>query len=504
VKPIGIMTCFAAFAVLAASACSEGHGDATADLSSAIHGGGGSATDEAALTEGADTFPSLAMYDDAAGPVLESTFDSPSGPLAFRYRVIDGDAVAEGDILLGEEVAAGVRSSTSVGRHWPRAVVPYVVDANLPAQERVTAAIAHWEAKTKLRFVPRTTERDYVHFRPGGGCSSAVGQAGGRQSINLTTSENASTVAAIGIDRTVEPERTYFFYARGFATAGTPMRAAGQSAHFRYTPAPGQTPASLVDVAFASNGHLFAFYKDGTVSEGDREDFTLHAPPRPYVLPDGKSPADVVGFAIDASDHVHAFYRNGTFSIGTVTDLASVAAPATFTVVDGKTPADVALVDVAKDGAFHAFYREPATTPDGGVAPPRVLQSTWGTAAALAEGSGLLKTTFPGNCPTGATIHEIGHAVGLWHEQTRHDRSEHVRIVWENITPANRFNFDRHSRIIGADSGGYDFGSIMHYGPKAFSANGGETIVPIGGGTFTEQRTGLSDTDLVGVRAMYP
>lgn len=227
---------------------------------------------------------------------------------AIQYAVVDGLAMFEGDIVLGtaaevaarteefraqaaSQVAFGVAISGAQFR-WTTCTIPYTIDSTLPTQARVTDAIAHWQQHTNFRFVARSTEADYVTFRPSSGCSSMVGRQGGQQFVNL--------------------------------------------------------------------------------------------------------------------------------------------------------------------------------------------------------GAG---------CTTGNAIHEIGHVVGLWHEQSREDRDAFVTINWTKIMAGFESNFNQHITD-GDDIGAYDYGSIMHYPRDAFSVDGTDTITPVQAGAQIGQRTALSAGDIAAANTL--
>lgn len=225
-----------------------------------------------------------------------------------QYEVIRGHAIFEGDIVLGptselsaEELGTREpdRSAVKPDRLWPDAVVPYVLDDGLPDEVRddIAKAMEHWVTHSRVRFVERAGQADYVRFVPGDGCSSYVGVTGGEQAL------------------------------------------------------------------------------------------TLH--------------------------------------------------------------------------------------PD---------------------------------CGVGAAIHEIGHAVGLWHEQSRADRDEHVVVHWDNIQPGREHNFLTYAERndVGADIGAYDYDSIMHYPSWAFAVDPTQPTISRPNGMLVEgQREGLSPGDLGGVEFLY-
>lgn len=106
-------------------------------------------------------------------------------------------------------------------------------------------------------------------------------------------------------------------------------------------------------------------------------------------------------------------------------------------------------------------------------------------------------------CTMGNTIHEIGHVVGLWHEQSRQDRDTFVTIHWDKIQAGMQHNFDQHITD-GDDVGAYDYGSIMHYPRAAFSIDGSDTITPVSATAVIGQRTALSAGDIAAADSLCP
>lgn len=99
-------------------------------------------------------------------------------------------------------------------------------------------------------------------------------------------------------------------------------------------------------------------------------------------------------------------------------------------------------------------------------------------------------------------MHEIAHAAGLWHEQSREDRNNFVTINWQNVEVGKEHNFNQHIADA-TDVGPYDFASDMHYSRFAFSANNQPTITAIGGQTFGNA-TEYSVGDVAAINSMYP
>ncbi|XP_068249144.1 zinc metalloproteinase nas-4-like isoform X2 [Palaemon carinicauda] len=111
----------------------------------------------------------------------------------------------------------------------------------------------------------------------------------------------------------------------------------------------------------------------------------------------------------------------------------------------------------------------------------------------------------PGCVYAGIAMHELMHAVGFWHEQSRYDRDDYIYVDYSNIQTDMDYNFKKYDWNTIQNLGvGYDLGSIMHYGKNAFAKDRTRpTIIPHQTGIEIGQRRAFSRKDIQKLELLY-
>ncbi|CAL1277135.1 unnamed protein product [Larinioides sclopetarius] len=74
----------------------------------------------------------------------------------------------------------------------------------------------------------------------------------------------------------------------------------------------------------------------------------------------------------------------------------------------------------------------------------------------------------------GTVLHELGHAIGFFHEQNRFDRDEWLTIYWDNIKEGMETEFAKLPLKLHQMLTDFDYDSVMLYGEYAFSKEYGK------------------------------
>jgi hypothetical protein len=124
----------------------------------------------------------------------------------------------------------------------------------------------------------------------------------------------------------------------------------------------------------------------------------------------------------------------------------------------------------------------------------------------LGKMGGLQPIRLVPGCGTQQILHEILHALGFVHEQSRPDRDQFVEILWDNIDERyqSQFAMVPDSLVEPERDSPFDFKSIMLYRPSDFAARSGlSTMRALGPSQITPVSEGLSESDIARINRLY-
>lgn len=124
----------------------------------------------------------------------------------------------------------------------------------------------------------------------------------------------------------------------------------------------------------------------------------------------------------------------------------------------------------------------------------------------LGKTGGLQPIRLQRGCGTQEILHEIMHALGFIHEQSRPDRDQYVDILWDNIEGKfqSQYAIVPDSLVEPERDSPFDYRSVMLYRPNVFAAHPGKATMQSKSTTPISPVTdGLSETDIERVNRLY-
>ncbi len=109
-------------------------------------------------------------------------------------------------------------------------------------------------------------------------------------------------------------------------------------------------------------------------------------------------------------------------------------------------------------------------------------------------------------CGKQEIIHEVMHALGFVHEQSRSDRDTYVQVLWDNIEDKFKPQFEKVPEVwMEAMRGSsFDYRSVLMYRPDTFASHPGQlTLQSTGTSQIAPVTEGLSEGDILRLKRLF-
>uniref|UniRef100_A0A182JV62 Metalloendopeptidase n=1 Tax=Anopheles christyi TaxID=43041 RepID=A0A182JV62_9DIPT len=456
----------------------------------------------------------------------------------------------EGDMMLSSEQTEAVKNgyATVIDKiyKWPSNIVYYTIDTtvyNSAHQTSIRSAMDKIEEVSCVRFVPRTTQKGFIFISEGekGGCSARVGYTGVEQPVSLSTNGCMSRGTIIHelmhslgfVHMQSSPDRDLYLDINYAAiTPGKEHnfeRYNSSQANDHGIPYDYDSVMHYASTAFSVNGQPTVIPKKKDVVIGQRNTLSPKDIKRLNHLYPYSITSQTMGTPVKRNSEMEMEMANELEEVGgnfegdiDLTSDQEKAVKYGYTAIIGesfKWPNNIvpytidstaftlsqqnSIVSAIQQIELVSCVRfKPRTTEADYV---KVLGGYSGCWASLGRRGGAQTVNLqPNGCMSrGTIIHEFLHALGFVHMQSASDRDFYVTINWAAIQADRVSNFDRYGPTVVDDFGiPYDYESVMHYGPTAFTYNGQNTIIPKTSGVTIGQRVGLSYKDIKRLNAL--
>ncbi|XP_054711311.1 uncharacterized protein LOC129220903 [Uloborus diversus] len=460
-----------------------------------------------------------------------------------------GDLPLENPDLFGGDMLGVDRHDRSaiIGEHrlWPGGIVPYEIDPSQRFQSTFHGAAYYYKKDTCIRFIPRTNHTDYIRIFPGQGCYSHVGRTGGQQPVSLGPGcEWMGTVVhelahALGFyheqNRSDRDDYLNIYWEN--------IKEGMEDQFFKLKPEENQLLSPFDYDSIMLYGEYTFSKEKGVLKTMSRKNSD-----KPLI--------DVVRKYSLSKDDIKRI--NILYKFAMTSRMYGLMVLSLFGAVSAVPRLDVNLGGIPMENPdLFGGDMLGVEVVDRNVIPQQHLRWTGKKVpyiidSALAGYSSLIKQAmddyhkntciqfvertseenyirlFPGRgCFSnvgmiggvqslslgqgcmfkGTIIHELGHAIGFFHEHNRSDRDDYITIYWKNIQHGmdTQFILMKPEENLLLDE--FDYNSIMMYGSKAFSKDGrSKTMVAKQDGVKlyeTFDKPGLSASDIRRVKKMY-